>query len=62
MIAGKFIAEVTKKKQVQLPPEVVAQLKIHDGDKIEVQVKRIRSHRLELKISKNPLAKLVEHK
>ncbi len=62
MVLGKFIAEVTKEKQIQLPPEVLTQLKINDGDKIEVHVKRIRSHRLELKISKNPLVKLLEQK
>ncbi len=62
MISGKFIAEVNKKKQIQLPPEIVTQLKINDGDKIEVQVKHIRSHRRELKISKNPLVKLIERK
>ncbi len=62
MISGKFIAEVNKKKQIQLPPEIVTQLKINNGDKIEVQVKRIRSRRLELKISTNPLVKLIERK
>lgn len=62
MISGKFIAEVNQKKQIQLPPEIVTQLKINNGDKIEVQVKRIRSRRLELKISTNPLVKLIERK
>jgi len=60
MPTGTFITELLgDDNKIEIPAEVVQRLKLEEGDKIEVLVKKIRSHRLDIRISKNPLYKLL---
>lgn len=59
MLSGTFISEVFEKNKIEIPSEMVTKLQLHEGDKVEVLIKRIRSKRLDIKISKNPLLKLL---
>ncbi len=60
MVSGTFISEVDEQNQIIIPPEVAKRLQLREGDKIEVLVKKIRSRKLDIKISKNPLTKLLK--
>ena len=60
MLSGSFVCEVTLKKNIEIPSELINKLQLQDGDKVEVLIKRIRSKRLDIKISKNPLLKLLD--
>ncbi|MBD3225682.1 MAG: hypothetical protein GF313_13215 [Caldithrix sp.] len=60
MLSGTFVAEIKDNNTIQLPSEVVKQLQLSDGEKVEVLIKRIKSRRLDIRISKNPLFKLLE--
>ncbi len=60
MLSGTFICQLNKKNQIEIPVEVVARLHLNEGDKIEVMIKKIRSRRLDIKIAKNPLIKLLD--
>ena len=60
MNSGTFVIEIKDNKKIDLPPKITNYLKLHEGDKVEVTVKKIRSKRLDIKISKNPLLKLLE--
>jgi AbrB family looped-hinge helix DNA binding protein len=60
MVSGTFISEVDAQNQITIPPEVAKRLQLRDGDKIEVLIKKIRSRKLDIKISKNPLTKLLK--
>ncbi len=53
-----FITEVQQENSVIIPVEVREKLQIKSGDKIEVTLKKIKSRRLEILISENPLYKL----
>lgn len=59
MFKGTFITKISSKKQIEIPSDVCNRLKLEEGDKVEVTLKRIRSRRLEINISKNPLNKLL---
>ncbi len=60
MLSGAFVAEITSKNQIEMPSEVISGLHLSEGDKVEVLIIKIRSRRLDIKISKNPLIKLLE--
>jgi antitoxin component of MazEF toxin-antitoxin module len=60
MLSGSFVAQLKDKNLIEIPSEIVSRLDLKEGDKIEVSVKRIRMGRLEIRISKNPLTKLLE--
>ncbi len=60
MPTGTFITVVEENHQIEIPPEVVQHLHLENGDKIEVLLKKIRTRRLDIKISKNPLYKLLD--
>jgi len=60
MKTGTFIAASDAEGRVQIPKEVCERLDLTEGDKLEVLVKKIRSRRTELKISRNPLTKLLD--
>ena len=60
MLSGTFITELKSKKQIEIPFEIVNRLRLDEGDKVEVLIKRIRSRRLDIRISKNPMVKLLE--
>lgn len=53
-----FITEVQQENSVIIPVEVREKLQIKSGDKIEVTLKKIKSRRLEILISENPLYKI----
>ena len=59
MLSGTFICEVGEKNKVEIPSEMMKKLQLNEGDKVEVLVKRIRSKRFDIKISKNPLLKML---
>ncbi len=61
MLTGTFITEIEEDlKHIEIPPEIARNLRLQKGDKVEVMIKRIKSRRLDIKISKNPLYKLFE--
>ncbi len=61
MLTGTFIAEIgDDKNHLKIPPEVVQSLNLQKGDKVEVMIKRIKSRRFDIKISKNPLYKILD--
>lgn len=60
MLSGSFITEVDENKKLIIPSEVLNRLHLNEGDKVEVLVKKIKSRRMGIKISKNPLVKLLD--
>ena len=60
MKTGTFIAEVENENKVEIPREIIDRLKLANGDKIEILLKKIRSKRFEVTIHKNPLYKILE--
>lgn len=59
MLSGTFVCELGDKNKIEIPSEMIKKLQLNEGDKVEVLVKRIRSKRFDIKISKNPLLKLL---
>ncbi|HED10335.1 MAG TPA: hypothetical protein ENJ10_06575 [Caldithrix abyssi] len=57
-----FITELKNGSAIDIPNEVVRGLNLQPGDKVEVFIKRIRSRRLDIKISRNPLVKILDIK
>ena len=60
MKTGTFIAEVDDKGKIAIPQEITERLRLAEGDKIEIMLKKIRSKRFSVIIQKNPLYKLLE--
>jgi bifunctional DNA-binding transcriptional regulator/antitoxin component of YhaV-PrlF toxin-antitoxin module len=60
MKTGTFIAEVDARGKIALPVEITTRLELSEGDKVEILLKKIRIKRLEVKIGKNPLYKLLQ--
>lgn len=56
-----FIAEVKSGKEIKIPREVFEKLRIQNGDRIEISIKKIKSNRLELMLSENPLFRLLDN-
>jgi antitoxin component of MazEF toxin-antitoxin module len=59
MLSSTFVCELSDKNKIEIPSEMMKKLQLNEGDKIEVLIKRIRSKRFDIKISKNPLLKLL---
>ena len=59
MLSGTFVCELSDKNKIEIPSEMMKKLQLNEGDKIEVLIKKIRSKRFDIKISKNPLLKLL---
>ena len=55
-----FVTEVQEGRTIKLPDDVCDKLQIETGDKIEVSVKKIKSGRLDLMLSENPLHQLLK--
>ena len=55
-----FITEVRKDNSVEIPAEVRDRIDVREGDKVEITLKKIKSKRLEILISENPLYKLIK--
>ena len=60
MKTGAFITEVEGDGKLSIPEEIIDRLKLADGDKIEIMLKKIRSKKFELTIHKNPLIKILD--
>jgi bifunctional DNA-binding transcriptional regulator/antitoxin component of YhaV-PrlF toxin-antitoxin module len=60
MKTGTFIAEVEGDGKLSIPEEIRDRLKLADGDKIEILLKKIRSKKFEVTIHKNPLVKILD--
>ena len=55
-----FVTEVKSDYKIDIPVEVRERLDIGEGDKVELTLKKIKSRRLEILISENPLYKLIK--
>jgi len=62
MVNATFITKLVSIKSLDIPSEVSNSLQLEEGDKIEVYLKKIRSKRLDIKISRNPLTKILDLK
>lgn len=60
MVNGLFFNELKSKSSIEIPTEIINGLALQEGDKIEVRIKKIKTKRLDIKISRNPLAKLLD--
>ena len=60
MKTGAFITEVEGDGKLSIPEEIIDRLKLADGDKIEIMLKKIRSKKFEVTIHKNPLVKILD--
>ncbi|MGD9488790.1 MAG: AbrB/MazE/SpoVT family DNA-binding domain-containing protein [Calditrichaceae bacterium] len=60
MPSGTFMIEISTRNQIDIPAEIVNRLKLNEGDKVEILIKKIRSKRMDINITKNPLMKLLE--
>jgi len=59
MKTGTFIAEMESEGRVLIPQEIRDRLRLAEGDKIEILLKKIRSKRFEVTIQKNPLSQIL---
>ncbi len=55
-----FVTDVKDEKNLKLPMDVCEKLRIEPGDRVEVTVKKIKSGRLDLILSENPLYRLLD--
>lgn len=55
-----FVSEVEAGNKILIPREVTEKLRIHEGDRVEISVKRFKSSRLDLILSENPLFRLLD--
>jgi hypothetical protein len=62
MVNATFITQLSSGKNLEIPGEVINGLSLEEGDKVEVHIKKIKAKRLDIKISRNPLKKLLELK
>jgi hypothetical protein len=60
MVNGTFYTKLKSKEVIEIPVEVVAGLSLAEGDKIEVHLKKIKTRRMDIKISRNPLSQILE--
>ena len=59
MKTGTFIAEIDTEGKISVPAEIKERLQLANEDKVEIMLKKIRSKRLDVNISKNPLYKIL---
>jgi AbrB family looped-hinge helix DNA binding protein len=57
---GTFVAEIEADGKLVVPSEIRERLNMVEGDKVEIMLKKIRSRRIEVNISKNPLYRLLQ--
>ena len=60
MVSGTFFTKLKSDKTIDLPVEIMNGLSLEEGDKIEVHIKKIKTRRMDIKISKNPLSKILD--
>jgi AbrB family looped-hinge helix DNA binding protein len=54
-----FTTEIKEGNIIEIPPEVRDKFDMRPGDKLEITFKKIKSRRLEILVSENPLYKLM---
>jgi bifunctional DNA-binding transcriptional regulator/antitoxin component of YhaV-PrlF toxin-antitoxin module len=54
------MTEVRQDNTIEIPVEVREKLDVQTGDKLEITLKKVKSRRLEILISENPLYKLIK--
>ena len=59
MKTGTFIAEVEEDGKILIPQEIRDRIRLAEGDKIEILLKKIRSKKFEVTIQKNPLSQIL---
>ncbi len=55
-----FMTEVREDNAIEIPVEIREKLDLRSGDKLEITLKKVKSRRLEILISENPLYKLIK--
>ena len=60
MKTGTFITEIDEEGKINIPSEIKDRLQLAEGDKVEILLKKIRSKRLDVSTSKNPLNKILK--
>lgn len=55
-----FITEIGAEQKIQIPRQVSDKLILESGDRVEVSIKKIKSKKLEILLSQNPLYKLLK--
>jgi len=55
-----FITEVIPEQKIQIPKQVSDKIMLEPGDRVEVSIKKIKSKKLEILLSENPLYKLLK--
>jgi bifunctional DNA-binding transcriptional regulator/antitoxin component of YhaV-PrlF toxin-antitoxin module len=60
MKTGTFIAEMDGEGKLRVPQEVRDRLRLAEGDKVEILLKKIRSKRFEVTVQKNPLLRILD--
>ena len=60
MKTGTFITDVDSEGRILVPQEVRERLRLAEGDKIEILLKKIKSKRFELSNQKNPLSRILD--
>jgi len=55
-----FVTEVSSEQKIQIPKQVTDKIMLEQGDRVEVSVKKIKSKKLEILLSQNPLYKLLK--
>jgi bifunctional DNA-binding transcriptional regulator/antitoxin component of YhaV-PrlF toxin-antitoxin module len=55
-----FITEVSSEQKIQIPKQVTDKIMLEQGDRVEVSIKKIKSRKLEILLSQNPLYKLLK--
>lgn len=59
MKTGIFITTIETNKKLSIPSEIVERIKLQEGDKVEILLKKIKSKKFEVNIGKNSLYKLL---
>lgn len=55
-----FVTEVIREQKIEIPKQVSDKLILEPGDRVEVSIKKIKSKRLDILLSENPLYKLLK--
>ena len=59
MKTGLFISEIEQNGKLTIPQEISDRINLAEGDKVEILLKKIRSRRFDVNITKNPLYKIL---
>jgi len=62
MVKSIFTTRLESNNNVAIPSEVIESLSLTEGDRVEVTLTKIKTKRLGITISRNPLAKLLDIK